>query len=64
LQTLDLTKTRVTDAGLKELLALKELKMLYMGGAKVTASGVAAFRMAMPGCNVDADEQWPGPNRP
>ena len=37
---LDLTRTEVIDAGLKNLAALKQLKTLDLGGTKVTDAGL------------------------
>jgi hypothetical protein len=53
LERLDLTgDEEVTDAGLKELHGLRKLRGLDVSGTKVTASGVAEFRKAVPGCTV------------
>ena len=42
----------MTDAGLKQLAGLKELKLLFLQGTKVTDAGVAELQKALPGCNV------------
>ena len=43
---------KVTDAGLKELTALKELQTLDLTGTQVTDSGVAALQKALPDCKI------------
>ncbi len=48
LQTLDLSLTVVTDAGMKELKELKSLQMLDLGETKVTDKGRAELQKALP----------------
>ena len=49
----DLTNTKVTDAGLKELAGLKSLQTLRLSGtAGVTDAGVAELQKALPKCKV------------
>jgi hypothetical protein len=49
LQHLGISGTLVTDAGLKELVALEgSLQCLSLGSAKVTAEGIAQLRKALP----------------
>jgi Leucine-rich repeat (LRR) protein len=52
LEVLDLSETAVGDAGLARLAPLKSLSHVLLRGSKVTAEGVAAFRAALPGCQV------------
>ena len=42
----------MTDAGLKELAAIKSLPHLYLRGTKVTDQGVAELRKALPECKI------------
>jgi hypothetical protein len=52
LQTLDLAKTALGDAGLNALSGMPSLRKLYVGETKVTPEAVAAFRKANPGVEV------------
>jgi hypothetical protein len=52
LQSLALSSTKVTDAGLKELRGLKGLRMLSLLETKVTDAGVAELQKALPGCSI------------
>jgi hypothetical protein len=49
---LDLAKTDVTDAGLKELTSLKHLTSLALCETKVTDAAVEALRKALPKCFI------------
>jgi hypothetical protein len=49
---LDLRGTKVTDAGLRELAALKGLRILALSDTKVTDAGVAELQKALPDCKV------------
>jgi hypothetical protein len=50
---LEITDTKVTDTGLKELATLKRLGQLYLTrGQKVTESGVKELQNALPNCNI------------
>ena len=49
---LDLSRTQVTDAGLKELAGLKQLTTLDLRGAQVTDAGLKELRAALPGCKI------------
>jgi hypothetical protein len=42
----------VTDAGLKELAALKNLQWLFLNGTQVTTEGVNQMRKALPQCSI------------
>ena len=42
----------MTDAGLKELGALKELEALYLPWTRVTDAGVKELKAALPRCAV------------
>jgi hypothetical protein len=52
LQTLFLNRTGVTDAGLKDLTALKELRSLNLFETKVTDAGVKELQKALPKCKI------------
>ena len=52
LQALDLSRTSLTEAGLKELAELKSLQSLDLGSTKVTAAGVAELQKALPQCRI------------
>jgi hypothetical protein len=42
----------VTDIGLKDLAALKQLKALYLNETNMTDEGIDELRNALPGCYV------------
>ena len=48
LQSLNLTFTQVTDAGLKDLAKLKQLQRLDLTFTQVTDAGVAELQKALP----------------
>ena len=50
--TLDLVGTKMTDAGLKELAALKSLSSLNLTGTKVTDAGEKELQRALPKCKI------------
>ena len=52
LEVLDLSETAVGDAGLTRLATMKSLRQVFLRGSRVTAEGVAAFRAALPQCQV------------
>jgi Leucine-rich repeat (LRR) protein len=52
LETLDLSDTSVTDALLDQLQGIKQLKALFLAGAKVTAERAERLRKARPDCRV------------
>jgi internalin A len=49
---LSLRSTEVTNAGLKNLIGLKSLRMLYLEGTKVTDAGVKELQTALPACGI------------
>jgi internalin A len=53
LRTLDLSRTWVTDAGLKSLAGLRQLRTLRVRATQVTDAGVTEFRRALPDVAVD-----------
>jgi hypothetical protein len=52
LEVLDLSDTNVTDALLDQLAGMKQLKTLFIAGAKVSQERVERFRKARPDCRV------------
>jgi hypothetical protein len=50
--TLNLSLTKVSDTGLKELTGLKNLSELNLFGSKVTNAGVKALQKELPGCKI------------
>jgi internalin A len=42
----------LTDAGLKELAGVRNLRSLLLGGTEVTDRGVAALEEALPNCKA------------
>jgi hypothetical protein len=49
---LNLIRTQITDAGLKELVKCKQLTGLHLSDTKTTKAGAAEFRKAMPKCAI------------
>jgi hypothetical protein len=49
---LDLDRTSVTDAGLRELAGLKSLQTLNLSLTQVTGAGVGELQKALPGCSI------------
>ena len=47
-----LVGTKFTDAGLKEVAKLQQLRELYLIGTKVTKAGVAELKKALPNCSI------------
>ncbi|MBI3209113.1 MAG: hypothetical protein HYZ37_09475 [Candidatus Solibacter usitatus] len=56
LTSLDLSGTKVSDAGLRKLAKQKSLRMLYVSGSRVTANGVAELLHTLPACKVVRSE--------
>jgi internalin A len=48
----NLSDTKVTNAGLKQLAGLKALQTLNLSGTEVTDAGVAALQKALPDCKI------------
>ncbi|MBI2824997.1 MAG: hypothetical protein HYX69_09965 [Planctomycetia bacterium] len=53
LKYLDLSRTTITDAGLRQLKRLARLRHLRLVGTAVTDAGVQDFQHAVPGCTID-----------
>jgi hypothetical protein len=53
LQMLDLSGTLVGDGGLEQLKGLKSLRALNLASSKVTASGAATMKQALPDCTIE-----------
>ena len=51
-ETLDLSRTQVSDAGLEHLKGLTSLTALDLSGTQVTDEGVEALKAAIPGLRV------------
>jgi hypothetical protein len=51
-RVLDPHLTKVSDAGLKELLRLKNLELVIVAATGVTAVGAAEIQRALPNCRV------------
>ena len=49
---LDLTATKVTDTGLKELNGFKELRKLWIYDTKMSKAAVKELQEALPDCNI------------
>ena len=52
LHALYLFDTKISDAGLKQLAGLKELKILMLTGSPVTSSGIDQLQMSLPNCVI------------
>ncbi len=52
LQKLNLSYTKVTDAGLKHLAGLKALQRLGLYSTNVTDAGVSRLKRALPNCRI------------
>ena len=50
--SLNLAHTKVTDAGLKELVNLRQLKALQLQDTQVTNAGVVELQKALPKCKI------------
>jgi hypothetical protein len=56
LKWLDLSDTKVTDAGLGELAALKQLQWLELSETITTDTGLKELQKALPRCRIS--KQW------
>ena len=58
--SLELTNTQVTDAGLEQLKGMTKLRVLQLGGTRVTEAGVAKLQKALPSPIIPfaADEKF------
>jgi Leucine-rich repeat (LRR) protein len=52
LKELDLTSTKVTDAGLVHLKGLTNLRHLVLEDTQVTDAGLAAMQQTLPTCEI------------
>ena len=52
LRALYLFDTKISEAGLKQLAGLKELKILMLTGSPVTSSGIDQLQMSLPNCVI------------
>jgi Leucine-rich repeat (LRR) protein len=50
---LDISDTKITDAGLEHLKKLKELSMLVLYSTQVTDGGVAKLQKALPNLRIE-----------
>ena len=56
---------QITDAGLKEVAKLKQLRELYFAGTKITKVGVAELQKALPKCKIlKQPQEVTAPNPP
>ena len=53
LRELNLYRSHITNAGLSEMSKLKEMATLDLRYSRVSATGVEAFRAAVPGCEIE-----------
>jgi hypothetical protein len=60
LEVLDLCYTRVTDAGLERLYAIKSLKEVWVIGCGCSDEALTRLRSALPGCKVIAEDNSVG----
>jgi hypothetical protein len=61
LESLDLSATQVTDAGLVNLEGMSQLRSLDLRGAHVTESGVTRLQKALPSCTIKVRFPQPMP---
>jgi hypothetical protein len=52
---LDLENTKVTDAGIASLKAMRKLRILHLRGAKTTAAARAELKSALPQLTIYSD---------
>jgi len=53
LEFLELSNTKVSDAGLEHLKGLSNLEFLYLTDTKVTANGAKKLQTALPKCEIN-----------
>jgi hypothetical protein len=51
--SVELSGTKVTDAGLEHLKGLTQLQQLHLDGTKITDAGVKKLKQALPHCHID-----------
>ncbi len=56
---LDLTNSRITDAGLENLKGLTRLEELYVHNTQVTDQGVENLQVALPDCAIEDSRVGP-----
>jgi hypothetical protein len=59
LEWLDLRDTKITDAGLKSLKGLTNLRSLSLQGTRVTAAGAKELQQALRKCKIE----WEPPTK-
>jgi len=52
LEKLYLNRTKISDAGLKQLAELQQLEWIYLSDTQVTKAGFAELKKALPNCAV------------
>lgn len=52
LETLGLSDTAISDAGIKYLKDMKNRKAIYLGNSKVTATGITELKVCLPKANI------------
>ena len=55
LESLLLSGTQITDAGLKELAGLKSLSTLWLNSTQITDAGLKELQQALPECSIYSD---------
>ena len=53
LSELSLSRTQVSDAGLKHLGGLTNLRSLYLNNTQVTEKGVKELQKSIPNCDIE-----------
>ena len=52
LNSLGMSNTRITDAGLENLKGMRDLRTLFLSGTKITDAGIEELKRANPRVNV------------
>jgi hypothetical protein len=55
IESIDLTRTAITDAGLEHLKGLRNLKYLRYSGSRVTHAGIRKLRLSLPYLRTDIE---------